>query len=95
MITQRFLLPRSCSFVSPPPSAVARPSFIAQASSIVVVVEVVKLPPLSSFNLACRYGGEERLFYVADEMNEGVMKLFWRDAVVEDGGDDTLAALRV
>jgi len=28
-------------------------------------------------------------------MNEGVMKLFWRDAVVEDGGDDTLAALRV
>jgi len=28
-------------------------------------------------------------------MNEGVVKLFRRDAVVEDGGDDTLAAFRV
>ena len=42
-----------------------------------------------------RYDGEERLFCVADEMNEGVVKLFRRDAVVEDGGHNTLAAFRV
>jgi len=42
-----------------------------------------------------RYGGEERLFYVVDEMNEGIVKLFWCDVVVEDGGDDTLPAFRV
>jgi len=41
------------------------------------------------------YDGEERLLCVADEMNEGVVKLFQRDAVVEDGGHDTLAAFRV
>ncbi|QCE10830.1 hypothetical protein DEO72_LG10g2062 [Vigna unguiculata] len=76
-------------------SAVEQPCFVAQASSIVVVAEVAKPPPLSSFNLACRYGGEKRLFYVADEMNEDVVKLFRRDAVVEDGSDDTLAAFRV
>jgi len=42
-----------------------------------------------------RYGGEERLFCVAGEMNEDVVKLFRRYAVVEDGGDDTLATFRV
>ena len=42
-----------------------------------------------------RYGGEERLFCVAGEMNEGVVMLFRRDSVVEDGGDDTLAVFRV
>jgi len=41
------------------------------------------------------YGGEERLFCVVDEMNEGVRKLFRHDAMVEDGGDDTLATFRV
>ena len=42
-----------------------------------------------------RYDSEKRVFYVAGEMNEGVVKLFRRDAVVEDGGHDTLAAFRV
>ena len=42
-----------------------------------------------------RYDGEERLFCVTDEMNEGVVKLFQHDAVVEDGGHNTLAAFRV
>jgi len=41
------------------------------------------------------YGGEERLFCITDEMNEGIVKLFRLDAVVEDGGNDTLAAFRV
>ena len=42
-----------------------------------------------------RYDSEERVFYVVGEMNEGVVKLFRCDAVVEDGGHDTLAAFRV
>jgi len=42
-----------------------------------------------------RYGGEKKLFCIAGEMNEGVMKLFQHDAVVEDGGDDTLTTFRV
>ena len=42
-----------------------------------------------------RYDSEERVFYVTSEMNEGVVKMFRRDAVVEDGGHDTLAAFRV
>jgi len=42
-----------------------------------------------------RYDSEERVFYVVGEMNEGVVKLFRRDSVVEDGGHDTLAAFRV
>jgi len=42
-----------------------------------------------------RYDSEERVFCIAAEMNEGVVKLFRRDAVVEDGGHDTLAAFRV
>ena len=41
------------------------------------------------------YGGEERLFCVTDGMNEGFVKLFRRDAMVKDGGNDTLAAFRV
>ncbi|QCE00535.1 hypothetical protein DEO72_LG7g1825 [Vigna unguiculata] len=76
-------------------SAVERASSVTQASSIVVIAEVAKPPPLSSFNLACRYDSEKRVFYVAGEMNEGVVKMFRRDAVVEDGGHDTLAAFRV
>ena len=117
-------------------SAVEQASSVTRASSIVVVVEVAKPPPLSSLNPACRlcfsffksqnspmgferrcvcrsrdlahdgqswdvsrfpfrYGGEERLFCVTDKMNEGVVKLFPRDAVVEDGCDDTLASFKV
>jgi len=47
------------------------------------------------FHFPFRYGGEERLFCVTREMNEGVVKLFRCDVVVKDGGDDTLAAFRV
>jgi len=42
-----------------------------------------------------RYGGEEKLFCVTGKMNEDVVKLFWHDKVVKDGGDDTLGAFRV
>jgi len=40
-----------------------------------------------------RYGGEERLF--CGGMNEGFVKLFRRDVMVKDGGNNTLAAFRV
>jgi len=36
-------------------STVERASSVTRASSIVVIAEVAKPPPLSSFNLACRY----------------------------------------
>ncbi|QCD93857.1 hypothetical protein DEO72_LG5g1933 [Vigna unguiculata] len=84
-----------CSFVvvslqnTEVPSLLHHRSTVAQASSIVVVVVEVAEPPLSPFNLACR------LFCDADEMNGGVVKLFRRDVMVEDGGDGTLAAFTV
>ncbi|QCE10778.1 hypothetical protein DEO72_LG10g2010 [Vigna unguiculata] len=68
-------------------------SVVAQASSIVVVTEVAESPSLSSFNPA--YSGEEKLFYVAGKMNDGVMKPFRRDVVVKDGGDGTLWLMQV
>jgi len=42
-----------------------------------------------------RYDSEERVLCIAGEMNEGIVKLFRRDTVVEDGGHDTLTAFRV
>ena len=42
-----------------------------------------------------RYDSEERVFCVTGEMNEGVVKLFRRDAMVKDSGHDTLATFRV
>ena len=42
-----------------------------------------------------RYDNEERVFCIAAEMNEGVVKLFRRDAMVKDSGHDTLATFRV
>ncbi|QCE11567.1 hypothetical protein DEO72_LG10g2800 [Vigna unguiculata] len=72
------------------PSLLHHWSAIAQASSIVVVAKVAEPPPLSrSISLV------GRLFYVTNKMNRGVVKLFWCDAVVKDGGDGTLAAFKV
>jgi len=65
-------------------------------SDVDVCVEIVIwLTMVSHGMFPFRYDGEERLFCVADEMNEGVVKLFQHDAVVEDGGHNTLAAFRV
>ncbi|QCD93208.1 hypothetical protein DEO72_LG5g1280 [Vigna unguiculata] len=35
-----------------------------------------------------------RLFCIADKINAGVVKLFWRDAMVEDGSDGHWQHLR-
>ena len=65
-------------------------------SNVDVCVEIVIwLTMVSHGMFPFRYDGEERLFCVTDEMNEGVVKLFQHDAVVEDGGHNTLAAFRV
>jgi len=60
---------------------------------VTIWLTVVRSWVVSRFSF--RYGGEERLFYVTGRMNEGVVKLLWRDAVVKDGGGDTLATFRV
>ncbi|QCE13382.1 hypothetical protein DEO72_LG11g375 [Vigna unguiculata] len=70
------------------PSLLHHRSVVPQASSIVVVIEVAE-SPLLLFNLA------SRLFYIPGNMNEGVVRLFRRDAVVENGGDNTPATFRV
>jgi len=70
-----------------------------RVSNVDVCVEVaIWLTVVQSWVVSCflfRYGVEERLFCVVGGMNEGVVKLFRRDAVVKDGGDDTLAAFRI
>ena len=57
-----------------------------------------KPPPLSLFNLACRYVLLMKpscvSFNLVGEMNGSVVKLFRCDAVVKYGGDDTLSAFR-
>ena len=61
-----------------------------------VCVEVaIWLTMVSRGMFPFKYDSEERVFCVASEMNEGVVKLFRRDAVVEDGGHDTLTTFRV
>ena len=70
-----------------------------RVSNVDVCVEVVIwLTMVQSWvvsHFLFRYGSEERLFCVTGRMNEGFVKLFRRDAMVKDGGNDTLVAFRV
>ncbi|QCE04256.1 hypothetical protein DEO72_LG8g2290 [Vigna unguiculata] len=80
-------------------SSLHHQSVIERASSVVRLLHCCRRRGCEAASIVViqsrLYGGEERLFCVTREMNEGVVKLFRCDVVVKDGGDDTLAAFRV